>query len=206
MLSEEQIKDIKKQILKQIESWPKEQRENAESQIESMDAEQLEQFLIKNKLIKTAQVKSDEKEEDIFCSIIQGKIPAYKIDENKSSIAILEINPLSKGHCLVIPKEHKKLPSSAFSLANKIGKKLKSKLKADEIKIENSKFQGHQMINIIPIYKDEELKKYKAGEEELKQLQKKLMIKKRERKTSEEKQKSEAEEIKNLPKFPTRIP
>jgi len=42
----------------------------------------------------------------IFCDIIDGKAPCYKIFEDELSIAILDINPFSKGHCLVIPKRH----------------------------------------------------------------------------------------------------
>lgn len=40
----------------------------------------------------------------IFTKIIQGDIPCYKIAENKSFIAFLDINPLKKGHTLVVPK------------------------------------------------------------------------------------------------------
>jgi len=42
----------------------------------------------------------------IFCNIIEGKAPCYKIHEDELSMAILDINPFSKGHCLVIPKRH----------------------------------------------------------------------------------------------------
>ena len=41
----------------------------------------------------------------IFTKIVQGKIPCYKIDENEDYLAFLDINPLAKGHTLVIPKE-----------------------------------------------------------------------------------------------------
>jgi histidine triad (HIT) family protein len=41
----------------------------------------------------------------IFKRIIQGEIPCYKIAEDKDFFAFLDINPLSKGHTLVVPKE-----------------------------------------------------------------------------------------------------
>ncbi len=41
----------------------------------------------------------------IFTKIIKGEIPCYKIAENDKFIAFLDINPLTKGHCLVVPKE-----------------------------------------------------------------------------------------------------
>lgn len=40
----------------------------------------------------------------IFSRIIQGEIPCYKIAENDEFFAFLDINPLSKGHTLVVPK------------------------------------------------------------------------------------------------------
>lgn len=42
----------------------------------------------------------------IFCKIVQGKIPCYKIYENKNFLAFLDIRPLNQGHTLVIPKKH----------------------------------------------------------------------------------------------------
>ena len=40
----------------------------------------------------------------LFTKIIEGEIPCYKIAENNSFLAFLDINPLVKGHTLVIPK------------------------------------------------------------------------------------------------------
>jgi histidine triad (HIT) family protein len=41
----------------------------------------------------------------IFTKIVQGEIPCYKITENEDYLAFLDINPLAKGHTLVIPKK-----------------------------------------------------------------------------------------------------
>jgi histidine triad (HIT) family protein len=41
----------------------------------------------------------------IFTKIINGEIPCYKIDENDKFLAFLDVNPLAKGHTLVIPKK-----------------------------------------------------------------------------------------------------
>lgn len=42
----------------------------------------------------------------IFCKIIAGEIPSFKIFENDDSFAFMDINPANEGHALVIPKEH----------------------------------------------------------------------------------------------------
>ena len=41
----------------------------------------------------------------IFTKIISGEIPSYKVAENNSFIAFLDINPNAKGHTLVVPKK-----------------------------------------------------------------------------------------------------
>ena len=40
----------------------------------------------------------------IFTKIIRGEIPSYKVAEDENFYAFLDINPLSKGHTLVVPK------------------------------------------------------------------------------------------------------
>jgi len=41
----------------------------------------------------------------IFTKIINGEIPSYKIAENKNFFAFLDINPLTEGHTLIVPKK-----------------------------------------------------------------------------------------------------
>lgn len=42
----------------------------------------------------------------IFCQIVAGKLPSYKVYEDKEFIAFLDINPYVLGHTLVVPKKH----------------------------------------------------------------------------------------------------
>lgn len=42
----------------------------------------------------------------IFCKIIKGEIPSYKVYEDDEVLAFLDINPVNPGHTLVIPKSH----------------------------------------------------------------------------------------------------
>ena len=42
----------------------------------------------------------------IFCKIIAGDIPSYKVMENDFAFAFLDISPANRGHTLVIPKKH----------------------------------------------------------------------------------------------------
>ncbi len=42
----------------------------------------------------------------IFCKIIAGEIPCFKVHEDDDTLAFMDINPAGEGHALVIPKEH----------------------------------------------------------------------------------------------------
>jgi len=51
---------------------------------------------------------SDAMSECIFCKIVEGSIPSYKVFENENCYAFLDIFPANRGHTLVIPKSHVK--------------------------------------------------------------------------------------------------
>ncbi len=42
----------------------------------------------------------------IFCKILQGQIPSVKLFESDAFLVFLDINPLNKGHALIIPRQH----------------------------------------------------------------------------------------------------
>ena len=44
----------------------------------------------------------------LFCKIVAGEIPATRVAEDDRTIAIMDINPATRGHVLVIPREHAK--------------------------------------------------------------------------------------------------
>lgn len=193
-LTDQQAQEIKKQILQEIETtFPEDKKEFAKQQLMSMNKEQLFEFIQQNNLIKDlpkenqdqqpSQIsppKTQNQQQCIFCSIVSGQIPSYKIDENKDSIAILELNPISQGHTLIIPKKHltssKDLPQTAFSLAKKIAKKLKTRFKPQDITITSSNILGHEIINVFPVFNNETLnsQRQKISEDDLKKLKKAL--------------------------------
>ena len=176
MLPQEQIENIKSQLISQLENSESENKEQVKKSIQMMNSEQLEQFLIQNNLIKNQQADNSvpsHSQQCIFCSIVFGDIPSNKIDENKDAIVALEINPISKGHVLIIPKKHvQKVTKSIIKFSNKISKKLKAKLKPMNIITSSSNLFGHEILNLIPVYKNETInsKRYKASQEQLNEL------------------------------------
>ena len=42
----------------------------------------------------------------IFCKIVAGQIPCWKLYEDEAVFSFLDIGPLSEGHCLIIPRKH----------------------------------------------------------------------------------------------------
>ncbi len=195
-LSDEEVKQVKEQLFKQIEGFPPEQRDNAKQQIEAMNSQELEEFIIKNNLVKGDNC--------LFCSIAGGDVPSYKIMEGKDSVAILDINPLSDGQVLVIPVQHKKVEeSSALQLAQEVSKVLKERLGAKDVKIESTSVQGHGLVNVIPLYEGGKLERKKADDKELYELQQKLVKKPEPKEKPREVREVPVEE---LPHAPVRIP
>lgn len=69
----------------------------------------------------------------IFCKIVKGEIPCSKIYEDDKILAFLDINPVHKGHTLVIPKEHHEgiidMPDDTLGELAKVAKKLAKAVK-----------------------------------------------------------------------------
>ena len=105
---------------------------------------------------------------DIFCKIVSGEIPSKKIYEDDKVLVILDVNPSSNGHSLVIPKTHYQdlydIDSEVLNHIMKVGKeialKLEDKLKCDGITlIQNngiSQEVKHFHLHIIPKYNNNE--------------------------------------------------
>lgn len=179
-----QISDLKQQIINQIESsFPEDKKEYAIKKIKEMNESEFIEFLKNNKLIGNNESSTDSEnsyEEQTkttpFRLIVEKKIPSYIIEENKLAIAVLEINPVSKGHIIIIPKKPisnpEKIPKQINTFANKISKKLKLKLKLKEISIIPSSVLGEIIINVIPIYSNESINspRNKASEQELEEI------------------------------------
>ena len=206
MLTQEQkTEEIKKQILQQIDSiFPEDKRETAKRQILAMTSLELEQFLKQN------NSASPQTQQNPFRMIISGQIASNKIGEDKYATAVLEINPISKGHTLVIPKKQikggKKIPKYLTNFAGKIAKKLKTKLNLKKVEIYATNLFRETIINILPIYRDETVnsKRHRATPEELVELQKTL--EKPSKKKTEKIRKPEIEEIGGDVWLPKRTP
>jgi len=116
----------------------------------------------------------------IFCKIIKGEIPCSKIYEDDKILSFLSTMPTSKGHTLVIPKEHYEevtdLPDDLLKelmiAAKKISKAVMDGTKADgfNIGINTKEAAGqvvmHAHLHIIPRFKDDGLKPWPTGEYE----------------------------------------
>jgi histidine triad (HIT) family protein len=211
--SREQIKEIKKQIINQINStFPEDKKAESISNIEAMNDSEIIEFLEKNNLIRDEQGNPVESGNCIFCSIINEEIPSTKIFENEDAIAVLELNPLSEGHTLVIPKKHAdEISSKIEEFAKEIKSKLKEVFNPRDIIVEHGNLFGHAVINIIPVFTDEiETERKKATPEQLKKTKEKIISKteKKEIKTKAEthEENKAIEKINLKTKLPRRIP
>ena len=195
VLNEEEAEKIKEHLLRQLGNFPEDKREVIKEQVESMTEKEIEEFVEKNQLTHLGG-------QCIFCSIIAGKTPSVKINEDNENIAILEINPVSKGHTLILPKEHlPEIPQFSQSLAKEVMEKLKRKFNPKEIKVKESKIMDHALLEIVPIYGDEKERGH-ATIEELERVKEEFNTPEAEVKIEEGKKEDELE----LPKLKVRIP
>ena len=117
------------------------------------------------------EIAEYQKKNCIFCKIIAGEIPSKKVYEDEAFFAILDINPVTKGHVLLLPKEHVQVmpqmnPELTGKLAiatQKISKKLiaSTGCKGTTVFIANGAVAGqkapHFLAHIIPRKNNDDL-------------------------------------------------
>ena len=110
-----------------------------------------------------------KKDDCIFCKIANGEIPSTTIYENSDFRVFFDINPASKGHCLIVPKQHyndifdmdAETGGKLFSLATVVARSLKKELNCEGMNIvqNNGLIAGqtvfHFHMHLIPRYKND---------------------------------------------------
>ncbi len=96
----------------------------------------------------------------IFSKIISGEIPVYKVAEDENFLAFLDINPLAKGHTLVIPKKEidyifdieDELYQKFFLFAKKVAISIKKCIQCEKVGIAVVGLEvAHAHIHLVPI-------------------------------------------------------
>jgi histidine triad (HIT) family protein len=108
-------------------------------------------------------------QECIFCDIVRGKVDAQKVFGDDLSLAILDINPFSKGHCLVVPKRHvpwwhdlsEEEVESIFRVARTVAGKIARTFEPDFVCMyARGRRIPHTHIFLVPTYKDDPLDRF----------------------------------------------
>ena len=123
----------------------------------------------------------------IFTKIISGEIPSYKIEENDKFLAFLDVNPIAKGHALVIPKKEidyifeigTDLYSEFWLFAKEVAAKLEKEVECKRIGIAVVGLEvPHAHIHLVPIDSVADINfskpKLKFSEREMKELAEKI--------------------------------
>ena len=132
------------------------------------------------------------KNDCVFCAIAAGEIPSFKVYEDDLVLAYLDINPFSKGHTLVIPKEHSaglvdtpdETLAALIARVKKIASHLKTALPCDGFNIlqNNGEAAGqtvmHIHFHIVPRYGKENISfvSHEGDMAELKALSEKIRV------------------------------
>ena len=102
----------------------------------------------------------------IFCKILAGEIPSTIVDEDERTVSFMDINPGTRGHALVIPREHAKDLlaidpddlSACAAAAQRLARKAMDNLGADGVNLVNScgpaawQTVFHFHMHVIPRY------------------------------------------------------
>ena len=125
----------------------------------------------------------------LFTRIIQGEIPSYRIAEDEKYYAFLDINPLTKGHTLVIPKQETDyifdLDDSTLGgmmvFAKKIAAKIKKEMDCKRVAVVVLGMEvPHAHIHLIPINHESDVdfhkNKLQLTKEEFLEIQNKLIF------------------------------
>jgi histidine triad (HIT) family protein len=128
----------------------------------------------------------------IFCSIVAGDAPATIVDEDEHTIAFMDIHPWTRGHALVIPREHyqdiHEIPDETLTNVIKAAKRLAQQavgvLDADGVNLLNSTGRAawqtvfHFHLHVIPRYEDDPLelpvRPQEGDPDEIKEIAEKL--------------------------------
>ena len=107
----------------------------------------------------------------IFSRIIAGEIPCYKVAEDEHNFAFLDINPVAKGHTLVIPKHEvdyifdlpKDEYDSLMSFAKKVAEGMKKVMPCKKIGVAVLGLEvPHAHVHLIPINKESDMNFFKG--------------------------------------------
>jgi len=99
--------------------------------------------------------------ETIFSKIIAGDVPALILYEDDETMAFLDHNPVTKGHCLVVPKKavdhidecDEDLYKHIFATAHKVSKLLKVRLHPERIALIVHGYEvPHAHVHVVPVY------------------------------------------------------
>ena len=108
----------------------------------------------------------------LFCKIVAGELPATVVAEDERTLAFMDINPATRGHALVIPREHavdlleigQEDLAAVAAAAKRLAACAKEALGADGVNLINScgaaawQTVFHFHIHVIPRYDDDPLK------------------------------------------------
>ena len=120
----------------------------------------------------------------LFCKIVAGSIPSYKIYEDEKVYAFLDIYPQSQGHALIIPRKHSKnildIEAEDLTAVNQVSQKLakayQTILGADGfvLKSRHNKIAGQEVnhfhLHLLPKYQDDSKNQGSQDKEALEQL------------------------------------
>ncbi len=111
-------------------------------------------------------------EDCIFCKIVAGELPSERVDEDEHTVAFMDVNPGTRGHALVVPRNHSRnlyeigdddLCHTALA-AQRLARRMRDRLECEGVNLVNSceaaawQTVFHFHVHVIPRFSDDPLR------------------------------------------------
>jgi histidine triad (HIT) family protein len=107
----------------------------------------------------------------LFCKIVAGELPSERVDEDEHTVAFMDINPWTRGHALVVPRNHSKdlyeigredLAHTAAA-SRRLAERMRDRLHCEGVNVVNACGEAawqsvfHFHLHVIPRWSDDPL-------------------------------------------------
>ena len=111
-------------------------------------------------------------EDCVFCKIVAGELPSERVDEDEHTVAFMDVNPGTRGHALVVPRNHSRnlyeigdddLCHTALA-AQRLARRMRDRLECEGVNLVNSceaaawQTVFHFHVHVIPRFSDDPLR------------------------------------------------
>ena len=108
----------------------------------------------------------------VFCKIVAGELPSERVDEDEHTVAFMDLNPWTRGHALVVPRNHSRNLYEiddedlrhAVTASKRLALRMRDRLRCDGVNLLNAcepaawQTVFHFHVHVVPRFTDDPLR------------------------------------------------